>query len=38
MQLTLRSLGLRMVAKYEEKEGIMGREISFGNKDLIVQS
>lgn len=38
MQLTLPSLGLRMVAKYEEKEGIMGREISFGNKDLIVQS
>jgi transcription antitermination factor NusG len=37
MQLTLPSLGLRMVAKYEEK-GIMGREISFGNKDLIVQS
>ncbi|MEO6893574.1 MAG: transcription termination/antitermination NusG family protein [Ginsengibacter sp.] len=37
MQLTLPSLGLRMVAKCEEL-GIMGREISFGNKDLISQS
>lgn len=37
MKLTLPSLGLRMVAKCEEL-GIMGREISFGNRDLMVQS
>lgn len=37
MKLNLPSLGLSIVAKYEKK-GIMGKEISFGSKDLIVQS
>ncbi len=37
MKLTLPSLGLTMVARYEE-EGVIGREMAFGNKDLIVQS
>jgi len=39
MKLTLPSLGLSMVAKYEPSEkGAIGREIVFGNKDLIVHS
>jgi len=37
MKLTLPSLRYTMVAKYKE-EGVMGREISFGNKELIGQS
>lgn len=37
MKLTLPSLGISIVAKYED-QGIRGREVSFGNKDLIVQS
>lgn len=39
MKLSLPSLGISMVAKYEPKEeGVIGREISFGNKNLIGQS
>ena len=39
MKLTLPSLGLSMVAKYEPSEnGLVGREIVFGNRDLIVHS
>lgn len=37
MKLTLPSLRFTMVAKYEE-EGVMGREISFGNKQMMIQS
>jgi transcription antitermination factor NusG len=39
MKLTLPSLGLSMIAKYEPSENsISGREIVFGDRDLIVHS
>ena len=39
MKLSLPSLGLSLISKYDVKEeGVIGREISFGNKDIIVQS
>jgi hypothetical protein len=39
MKLTLPSLGLSMIAKYEPSENtIAGREMVFGDRDLIVHS
>ena len=38
MKLRLPSLHLQMIAKLKEGEGVIGREISFGNKEMLVTS
>lgn len=38
INVNLPSLGFRMIAEMEEVDSIMGREVSFGNKELVLNS